>query len=407
MKVEGFKNLMTGKVGVATSGGIDSMCLLHYCLENNFGAEVFAINIDHGIRGEESKRDSAFVKKYCEENGIECLQFVVNTPELGVEENARRLRYEVFCKLIADGRVDKIFTAHHASDRAETLLLSLIRGAGVSGASAKMQGFEKIYRPFLNVSKQEIELYAEQRRVSYVVDSSNFDDRYSRNLLRNKVFPFLKEVNAQAEQNLAGFCDKMQALDDYLLKFAEKFVKIEKNCAKASIKIDDELMFYSAKLCGVDVNEKNIKQLCQLKTAENGKIVTLSNCFAAKEYECITFYTQAPEYRIVWKKCGNFRADPAPAVFKRFRTLYADRSKIPSEATIRALRDGDVFCKFDGIKKAANDYLQEKKIPLRLRKNLPVLAVNNEIFLIFGVEVSRKLAVTNSENCDNVIIREK
>ena len=128
-------------IGVATSGGRDSMALLHFLNENReaLNCQIIAINIDHCIR-EHSAADSAFVMEYCKENNIKAYTFKVDAvklsreEKLSVEAGARNARYNTFEALIKKGLVDKIALAHHLYDQSETILLNLLRGCGLSGA---------------------------------------------------------------------------------------------------------------------------------------------------------------------------------------------------------------------------------------------------------------------------------
>ena len=129
-------------IGVACSGGRDSMCLLAFLnsISSEYNFKVVAINIDHDLR-ENSKNESAFVVDYCNKNGIKVLSYKLNVRKfceerkLGLEQGARDARYRVFASLIKNKVVNKIALGHHLQDQAETILLNIFRGAGLNGAS--------------------------------------------------------------------------------------------------------------------------------------------------------------------------------------------------------------------------------------------------------------------------------
>ena len=129
-------------IGVAVSGGIDSMSLLHFMNEQKekLDIDVVAITVDHCLR-ENSFGDSVFVQDWCKKHGIYCHRFsvdankIANEKNIGIEQAAREARYGVFDALLKKGIVDKIALAHHVSDQAETILLHILRGAGLTGAS--------------------------------------------------------------------------------------------------------------------------------------------------------------------------------------------------------------------------------------------------------------------------------
>ncbi|MDR2090512.1 MAG: tRNA lysidine(34) synthetase TilS [Clostridiales bacterium] len=214
------KKLINGGdiAAVAVSGGVDSMCLLFALkkLEKDLNFKVAAVNAEHGIRGQASVFDSGFVRGFCENAGIEFFGFSFDIPKIaaergiGIEECAREERYGAFKRLFDGGKCTKIALAHHADDQAETIFMRILRGTGVSGlcgmkaqsdgifgrqggAMRENEGRGEIFiRPFLNFSRAEIEAFAREEGIPYVEDESNRDAAYTRNFIRNEVFPLIK-----------------------------------------------------------------------------------------------------------------------------------------------------------------------------------------------------------------------
>lgn len=194
----------------AVSGGLDSMCLLDFAITwaKEHGAGVTAAHFNHGLRGSRADRDEAFVREYCASRGILLLagrgdtRALAARDGLSIEEAARRLRYE-FLESAAEQRGSTaILTAHHADDNAETMLLNLCRGTGSAGLGIPaVRG--KILRPFLQISRAELAVYAALRAIPHVEDETNALDDAARNLLRHKVLPILKEINPRAVENMA------------------------------------------------------------------------------------------------------------------------------------------------------------------------------------------------------------
>jgi tRNA(Ile)-lysidine synthase len=142
-----------------------------------FGVEFFAVNIEHGIRGEASRNDSLFVEDFCIKNGVRLESFKVDAlgfakeKGLTVEQAARELRYNCFESLISGLKCNKVATAHHADDNAETLLMRAFRGTGVRGLAGISETREgKYIRPFLQVSREDIEEYVDENRIPYLED---------------------------------------------------------------------------------------------------------------------------------------------------------------------------------------------------------------------------------------------
>ena len=179
------------------------MALLHrlLSLRDSLGIEVCAAHFEHGLRGEESLRDAAFVETWCREHGVPCavehgdVRAAAGERHLGPEEAARTLRY-AFLERTADAmNCAWIATAHNADDNAETVLLHLLRGSGAVGLGGIPRRRGRIVRPLLDTPRSAIERYLREQGVPHVEDSSNGSDAYTRNFLRHRVTPLLRELN--------------------------------------------------------------------------------------------------------------------------------------------------------------------------------------------------------------------
>ena len=222
-------------VAVAVSGGQDSMALLHYLYKNASALpfKLACINVEHGIRGESSRSDSAFVKSYCEKIGVPLLSYVVDakkkaeTDKISIETSARILRYECFYDAIETKKCDKIATAHHRKDNYETILLNLFRGTGIKGLiGIKPDDEHKIIRPFLSVTKAEIEDYIKENGVPFVTDETNLSADYTRNALRLNVLPKIEELFPDAENAVTRLAETVKKDEEYLSAQAEKLLSL-------------------------------------------------------------------------------------------------------------------------------------------------------------------------------------
>lgn len=413
-------------IAVALSGGKDSVCLLDmlFSEREKLGITVKAVNIDHGIRGEASVRDSEFVKSLCAKFGVplffkkvDCVSFSAENG-FSPEEGARILRYKVFDEAIQSGFCDKIATAHHAGDRAETVLFNILRGAsplGASGISESSHG-GRIIRPMLSLSRRDIDAYAEMHNLSYVVDETNLETKYTRNFLRLEVLPLIEKRFPGAEKSILRFADTLKADEKYLTETAIKSVT-EKN-GEISFPCDLpypvflRASFYAMKKLGIQKDYEKIhgEAVYSLKNSENGKKVTLpKNIFAVRDYGKITFYKtdekgnsdeknvfETPfaigEFEFAGKKYKFEIVDDANVKSVDNR-LIADLLKIPSTAVLRSRREGDIFCKFGGGMKKLKDYLIDKKVPSRERDKLLLLADGSEVLIICGIEISDAIKV--------------
>lgn len=186
----------------AVSGGADSMALLWgaYLLKDMLGITLSAAHFNHGLRGEESDRDEAFVREFCDR--FEIPLFVgsgnVVAGKKGLEAAARDARYGFFATLSG-----KIATAHTADDNAETVLMHLVRGTGLKGLGGIAPINGKLIRPMLTITRQQVEAFLEEYHISYIEDSSNRGDDFLRNRLRHHVMPLLRRENPCIAENVS------------------------------------------------------------------------------------------------------------------------------------------------------------------------------------------------------------
>ena len=229
MIIDYKRSLLEGRrVLCAVSGGADSMCLLHLLYSD--GIDVVAAHFEHGIRGEESLRDAEFVGNFCREHSIPCVIGHGDVPayaaekSLGMEEAARQLRYEFLLKSAKEQNCELIATAHNADDNAETLVFNLTRGSGTAGLKGIPEQRGIIVRPLLGVSRQQIEQYLTENRIPHVEDSTNQSDDYTRNLIRHRVIPALREINPRFSDAALRAGALSARDDDCLCRMAQEFI---------------------------------------------------------------------------------------------------------------------------------------------------------------------------------------
>jgi len=198
-----------GRVLCAVSGGLDSMCLLHF-VSRRSGLTVAAAHFNHQLR-DTAVRDEAFVRDWCAGRDIPFFSgggdvaAMAREEGLSVEEAARKARYAFLENTATEGGFDAILTAHHADDNAETVLLNLIRGTGSAGLTGIPRERGKILRPFLEIPRTELAAYAAAYGIPHVEDETNLDpDAAARNRLRLQVMPLLREINAAAAENISA-----------------------------------------------------------------------------------------------------------------------------------------------------------------------------------------------------------
>ena len=197
------------RVICAVSGGADSMALLWglYLLKDKLRIDLAAAHFNHSLRGAESDRDEAFVRKFCEDYKIPVYveKKQVTAGAKGLEAAAREARYGFFATLPG-----KIATAHTADDNAETVLMHLVRGTGLKGLGAIAPINGSVIRPMLSVTRQDVLNFLEEYHLPYVTDSSNLTDDFLRNRLRRHVMPLLKQENPRLAENLSAMALRLR-----------------------------------------------------------------------------------------------------------------------------------------------------------------------------------------------------
>ena len=390
--------LPTEKIAVAVSGGADSMCLLDLAVKHFPPDRIIVLNVEHGIRGEESKRDSAFVKAAAERYGVKFIGRAVDIPAL--------------CK--AGGEADKILTAHNAGDRTEGVLMHVFRGSGIRGLIGMSEADGDYIRPLITVTRAEIERYNRENGVEFVTDGTNADLKYTRNFIRNRVIPLINEryaldgaINTLSENAASDdeFIRSLLDLDGNITSDGEA-VYVNETALKTPFALASRYAIEAAKRAGypTDFGRKQVEAALSLLLLENGARVDLGGGLtAAKEYGVIAFYTESGDKT-------EEEAIPFAAGFTPFADgiieitsveakpvrgkLVVDGDKVPDGAVIRTRREGDEFRPYGGGAKKLKEYLIDRKIPLRKRDKLPLLCYNDKVLAIFGVEIADDVKIT-------------
>lgn len=219
------------KVVIGVSGGPDSICLLHllYSIKKELGFEIVVAHINHQIR-EVADSETEYVKDFCKNLEIECFVKKENILELakeqkkGTEEAGRQVRYDFFEDVAQKTNSNKIATAHNSNDRAETVILNILRGSGISG----LKGIEamrdnKYIRPLIFTKREKIEEYCQENNLNPKIDESNMENIYNRNKVRNIIIPYIeKEFNKNIIQTINRLSDVATEENEFLQKLTEE-----------------------------------------------------------------------------------------------------------------------------------------------------------------------------------------
>ena len=437
VQVENFLSAgMTAVLGL--SGGADSMVLLNLLLnaKKKVDFSLVVVHVNHNLRGKESNEDQRFVEEYCKKCGVKLVVFSVDCKKMqsetgkSLEQCARELRYNCFNEELAKHKNSKLFLAHHKNDRAETILLNLVRGSGAKGVIG-IKNTDVIARPLLNQSKQDILNFATKNNIPFRTDSTNLQEDATRNFIRLQIMPRLEQVCSKAVDNICNFADKLNQDELFFDSLVpQDKVKIEKDL----IKIDNSVFLLEKPLClrtifyalrqkdwATDLTSIHYQQIIDLYLKTNGSKIDLPhNLVASKEYNYIVIFkknqktikndseTMLLQSPIVFRE-GIFRffdktIEVKVKVFDKNQYdvknkengLCVDFDKIPLDAVFRTKAPNDKFAKLGSGSKKLNDYLIDKKIAKRLRDEVCVLASKNDILCVLGYDISEKVKVNNT-----------
>ena len=277
---------------LAISGGVDSMVLANLFLINNLNFSIAHCNFQ--LRGKESDDDELFINKWCLEKDIKLYNKKFSTEDycknnkLTIQMGARELRYEWFRELIDKEKHDFIVTAHHIDDQLETFIINSIRGTGIDGLVGIPDKINKIIRPLLMSSKDQIIEYSKVNKINYREDSSNDKEDYLRNKIRHSVIPYLKSDD-----------------DNVLLKFKTTIENLNSTkifVQKVISKIRDRVFIYEGENIITDIDllkdldpiefyihelykdfEFNHKEVMKLFDSDSGKYISSSNYNMTKQ----------------------------------------------------------------------------------------------------------------------------
>ena len=404
------------RVLLALSGGSDSVCLLYVLneLKGVIGFELFACHLNHSIRNE-ADGDEEFVKKLCEGLGIECFTKKVDIPHLAKENKiseelcGREERYKFFDELLTLNNLNLIATAHNRNDVAETVLMHLIRGAGIDGLTGIKYKRDNIIRPLLDAKKEEIEKYCQDNNIEFRIDKTNNDTVYTRNRIRHELLPVICEkFNPSFLDVLASNSENIAFDADYIQNEAEK--AFEELVGK--LKIDRLQKLHPAILRRVIIKcikdrigaEQNIQNIYidsiaeLIKKGKSGSSLNIGNNIKCIIESGVLVFKNSSEKKIEYSYPLTLNEKVLvceagiSVILKEWsgdgEKFYFDQT---DNLTIRNKRIGDCFYpKGMTGKKKLSDYFTDAKVPLSERELQPIIFSGNELVWIVGKRRDRR-----------------
>lgn len=410
-------NLEGKKILIGLSGGVDSSVLCDILSKIN-NIEVIAIHLNHNWRGENSKNDESFSKKFAAKRGLEFYAETLDENLKKTETAARELRYNFFEKCKEKFGADGVFLAHNKNDNVETLLYRLIKGTGPAGLSSIPKIRDFYYRPLLDFSREEIENYAKKNELEFVVDCSNFDTKYKRNLIRQEILPKMKEINGEVMSAISSFIkvNKMnQNIVEAVINDALDEIQTQEGLILSKFLSKREEIQYeiiNRFLKGILKNRdfKTIDKIVKFIQKNSSSKISVGKNIFLKVYDDKIYISKKREEtfeEIELKEGKNkflnytltLEETETPETFPNYASsvqyLNLDLEK---KYKIRTRKEGDKIQPF-GQKEVQKlkSYLINKKIPEELRGKLPLIALEDEILLVPFYTVSEKVRVDKKQ----------
>ena len=454
------------KVLVGLSGGADSVCLLYVLKElaEKVHFSVYALHVNHGIRGKDADADEQFATKLCAELGVKFVSIKEDIPDyseknrVSLEEGGRIVRYAAFERVKKEWGCTKIALAHHANDSAETMLFHLFRGGKLAGLAGIPPVRGDIIRPLLCCSRKEIEAWLEERNISYCTDTSNFSEEYTRNKIRHRMIAYAEEeINSKTVLHIQQTAEYMRQVKEFVeaetIRLFGKAVQKKKDmyCIAVSI-LSEAPLFLQQQLIyqllgeigGLkDVTELHVTQVLSLMEKQSGRCVDLAGgILAERSYDRILLgrkqETEAEQEILVEipgcyaitlpgefalrvssntvssvDACKVFSENSSFflvfSVFPYVNTMkipknrytkWFDYDKIKDAIILRKRQSGDVLS-FPNGTKTVKAFFVDEKIPKEERNQITLVACGKEILWIPGMRSSEAYLV--QETTKNIL----
>ena len=409
----------------AVSGGADSVCMLSLCKERG-DLRVLCAHLDHGIRGEESRRDAAFTEELCRAWDIPFFTERVSVPELaaawgmGIEEAARKARYAFLERVAGEQGADRIATAHTMNDNAETVLLHLARGTGLRGLSGIPEERGIIVRPLLNCSREQVEAYLREKNIPWVEDSTNQNDDFARNRARHTALPAMERLHEGALSAIHRMTALAREDEDCLEQLAASLLEAWGDRLPA-----EELRKQHPAVArrvlrqwtGWELSREHTDTLLALCAGKGASAAAeVPGGRIVREYGYLKIAEKAPEPLGVYELrpgesfsltasgvAVRCREETAGEIQKSFTTFLFPYDKICGKLTLTSRREGDTIRLWgrEGTR-TLKKLMIEEKIPRSERELLPVIRDEKGVLAVYSIGQSSGSVPAPGDRCVRV-----
>lgn len=395
------------KILVALSGGADSVALTRILITLGYHCEAAHCNFE--LRGEESDRDEDFVRNFCRSLNIKCHSIHFETrryaaqQSISIEMAARELRYNWFSKICEESDCQVVAVAHHKDDSVETMLLNLIRGTGINGLLGIRPKNGNVVRPLLCASRQEVVEYLHRMNQTYVTDSTNLEDEYTRNKIRLNLLPLMEEINPSVKDGLvktASYLNDVSKVYQQAIKESidrifitpEKEISIEKLMNEPA---PQALLFEV--LSPLGFNSTQVEEVYGSLNGQPGKRFISSQWQVVKDRDLLLIEkvkTANDKPQIIFEEVLFTKEFVIP---KDKNTACFDANKFKGVISIRKWEKGDYFIPF-GMKgkKLVSDFMTDSKFSLLKKEQQWVLSCNDQIAWLIGERTDNRFRIDDS-----------
>lgn len=395
------------KILVALSGGADSVALTRILITLGYHCEAAHCNFE--LRGEESDRDEDFVRNFCRSLNIKCHSIHFETrryaaqQSISIEMAARELRYNWFSKICEESDCQVVAVAHHKDDSVETMLLNLIRGTGINGLLGIRPKNGNVVRPLLCASRQEVVAYLHRMNQTYVTDSTNLEDEYTRNKIRLNLLPLMEEINPSVKDGLiktSSYLNDVSKVYQQAIKESidrifitpEKEISIEKLMNEPA---PQALLFEV--LSPLGFNSTQVEEVYGSLNGQPGKRFISSQWQVVKDRDLLLIErvkTANDKPQIIFEEVLLTKDFVIP---KDKNTACFDANKFKGVISIRKWEKGDYFIPF-GMKgkKLVSDFMTDSKFSLLKKEQQWVLSCNDQIAWLIGERTDNRFRIDDS-----------
>ncbi len=415
---QNFPFLENAKLLLATSGGIDSMVMVYLLHELNYSIALAHCNFQ--LRGLESFGDQNFVQEYAQLKEIPLFLTQFDTEafakdyKLSTQIAARELRYNWFYELLETESYDYIITAHHADDVIETFIINLSRGTGLDGLVGIPEQNDKIIRPLLPFSREEIQEYAAQNHIQWREDSSNASDKYLRNKIRHHIVPLLKELNPHFLESFEKTCSYLkqsqELVEDAAVMVYQQVAQEEGETIRIDLKQLLRLPNYKSYLYQwlKEFGFTAWEDIYDLVESQSGKQVFSSDYRLLKDriQLILSPIQEGDETVYLIEKDTQEIENPLMLVFSRVNeiskashtTIFVDEDKLTFPLVLKRWEEGDSFQPFgmNGKTKKLSKLFKDEKLSLIEKENAWVLWSANQIVWVVGIRQDERFKIDDS-----------